>query len=173
MIKMLSKFHERDISNYFLSQIVVNAGAPLTRDTSDTSPIGIGDRPYGNIALGSVTVAGDKELGFALYPVIAGQIPLFNLLAAILTYESVEGAPLAVWHAPSGAILETDAFLASGTGHLVAGQSSGNTAIDTQLGIISGQYVVLQGSGAGSVPRAKLIGNGVNNGVQCIRVIVY
>lgn len=173
MIKPLAKFHERDLSNYFVLNAAGSSGALLTRDTTDTSPLGVGDTSYGRVALGSVSVAGDKEMGFLFYAVTATGVTLFEQMASVLDYSVKENSPVAVWHAPTGSIVETDQFATgASTGAIVAGQATGNTAIDSMLGIINGLYVTIQATGAGSVPRAKLIGNGVNNGYQCIRVVV-
>lgn len=178
MIKAITKFHERDLSNFFVLASAAKSGAILTRDTTDVSVVGVGDRSYGKVVAGSVAVAGDREMGFLFYPVVVGGPTLFQQLTNTLNYSVDANSPVAIWTPSSGAILETDAY-ATGieTGAIVAGAASGNTGLDTLLGIIGGKYVLIQETGDGSVPRARLIGNGVNSGndsisAQCIRVMV-
>jgi hypothetical protein len=144
----------------------------LTRDTADTSVVGEGDCPYGKVTAGSISVASDRELGVLFYDVTATGPAYFDQTAGVLNYSSAQGQPCALWKTKNGDVFATTSFAATGTGAITAGQSSGNTAPDTLLGVINGQYVVKQGSGAGSVPRAKLIGNSLINGDIAIRVQV-
>lgn len=172
MIKPDSVFQEWDLLNQFTISSTAVAGTLLTRDTSDTSVVGVGGCPYGKVTAGSVSVAGDREIGVLFYDVTATGPSFFDQVSGILDYSSAQNQPCALWKLSPGVIFSTSAFATSGTGAITAGQASGNTPADTILGIINGQYVTVQGSGAGSVPRAKLIGNTVVNGVQCIRVQV-
>lgn len=165
--------HERSLSNVFVLNAVANSGLLLTQDTTVTTPLGVGQCPYGNVTGGSISVAGDREFGVLYYPTSSGGVSLLEQLAMVLDYSVISNSPVSIWHFTGGEIFETDSFAATGTGAITAGQSSGNSALGSQLGIISGKYVLVQGSGAGSVPRARLIGNGFNNGIQCIRVLVY
>lgn len=165
-------FQISDLLNQFTISSTAVAGSLLTRDTTDTTVVGQGDCPYGHVTTGSISVAGDRELGVLFYDVTATGNSFFDQVAGVLSYQSAQNQPCALWKIKAGDIFATTAFATSGTGAITAGQSSGNTAPDTQLGIINGQYVIKQGSGAGSVPRAKLIGNTVINGVIAIRVQV-
>lgn len=165
-------FEVHDLLNQFTIGTTAVAGTLLTRDTTDTSVVGVGDCPYGKVTNGSISVTGDRELGVLFYDVTATGVSFFDQVAGVLTYQSAQNQPCALWKIKTGDIFATTAFASSGTGAITAGASSGNTAPDTILGIINGQYVVKQGSGAGSVPRAKLIGNTVIGGVQAIRVQV-
>lgn len=172
MLKPDNTFEERDLLGEFTMSSVAVQGTLLTRDTTDTSVVGIGGRPYGAVTAGSVSVAGDRELGVLFYDVTATGPSFFDQTAGVLDLSSAQNQPCALWKTTAGMIFSTSAFVASGTGAITAGQASGNTAPDTILGILNGQYCTLQGSGAGSIPRAKLIGSTVVNGVQCIRVQV-
>lgn len=171
-LKPDSVFQEWDLLNQFTISSTAVAGTLLTRDTSDTSVVGVGGCPYGKVTSGSVSVAGDRELGVLFYDVTATGPSFFDQVSGVLDFSSAQNQPCALWKTEPGMIFSTSAFATSGTGAITAGAASGNTAPDTILGIINGQYVTVQGSGAGSVPRAKLIGNTVVNGVQCIRVQV-
>ncbi|MDG7000389.1 MAG: hypothetical protein JRN15_14935 [Nitrososphaerota archaeon] len=172
MLKPDQTFEERDLLNEFVISDTAVAGTLLTRDTTDTSVVGIGGCPYGHVTAGSISVASDRELGVLFYDVTATGPSFFDQVSAVLDLSSAQGQPCALWKITPGMIFSTSAFVASGTGAITAGQASGNTAPDTLLGIINGQYALVQGSGAGSIPRAKLIGNTVINGVQAIRVQV-
>lgn len=165
-------FSISDLLNQFSISTTAQAGSLLTRDTTDTSVVGVGDCPYGHVTTGSVSVAEDREIGVLFYDVTATGVSFFDQVAGVLSYQSAQNQPAAVWKTKNGDIFATTAFASSGTGAITAGQSSSNTAPDTLLGIINGQYVVKQSSGAGSVARAKLIGNTVINGVIAIRVQV-
>ena len=165
-------FEERHLLNEFVISTTAVAGTLLTRDTTDTSVVGVGGCPYGKVTAGSISVAGDRELGVLFYDVTATGPSFFDQAAGVLDLSSAQNQPCALWKLSPGMIFSTSAFATSGTGAITAGQASGNTAPDTILGIINGKYVTIQGSGAGSVPRAKLIGNTLVNGVQCIRVQV-
>jgi hypothetical protein len=173
LIKPIAKFHERDLSNYFVLNADAVSGAVMTRDTTDLSVVGVGDTSYGRVVPGSLSVAEDREIGILFYDVTDNGPTLFEQMAAILDYSVKKNSPVAIWHAPVGAIIETDQFLSSGTGSIVAGQAAGNTAPDSFLGVLNGQFVLASAfvaPAAGSLIRAKLIGNGVNNSKQCIRV---
>lgn len=172
MIKPDQVFQEWDLLNEFTISTTGVAGTLLTRDTSDTSVVGVGGCPYGKVTAGSVSVAGDREMGVLFYDVTATGPSFFDQVSGVMDLSSAQNQPCAIWKTEPGMLFSTSAFATSGTGAITAGQASGNTAPDTILGIINGQYVTVQGSGAGSVPRAKLIGNTVVNGVQCIRVQV-
>ena len=166
-------FHERKVSNVFVLNVAATSGAILTRDTTDLSVVGVGDTNYGNVALGSVALAGDRELGHLYWDVNATGASFFNTVTGVLDLTTKVGTPCAVYHSHPNDILSTDAFLASGTGLITAGAASGNTAPDTLLGVLNGKYVVaaaFTAPAAGSAVRAKLIGNAVLDGVIAIRV---
>lgn len=174
-LKTDTQFHDREVTNFYVLNSPAVRGTLLTRDGTDTSTVGVGDRAYGNVVAGSISVAGDREVGVLLYDVTATGPTFENVTVGQLDYSTKQGNPCAIWTVPPGAVFSTDQFLGTGTGSLVAGQSSGNTAADTELGIKSGQYVIASaftGGTAGSVVRAKLMGNAVVDGVQCIRVLV-
>jgi hypothetical protein len=171
-LKPDNTFLERDLLNQFTISSTAVAGSILTRDTTDTSVVGVGACPFGKVTTGSISVAGDRELGVLFYDVTATGVTFFDQVTGNLNYSSAQNQPCALWKVTAGMIFSTSAFATTGTGAIVAGQASGNTAADTILGVINGQYVVVQGSGAGSVPRAKLIGNTQVGNVPCIRVQV-
>jgi hypothetical protein len=168
-------FHERKQSNVFVLNAAANQGALITRDTSDLSVVGVGDTNYGNVVAGSVSVALDRELGVLYYDVTTTGASFFNTVTATLDLSTKIGTPVSIWHTSSGDIFSTDAFLTSGTGLITAGLASGNTAPDTFLGISAGKYVIASAftaGTAGSVVRAKLIGNANLGSVVTIRVLV-
>ncbi len=167
-------FRVEDLLNQFVISATAVAGSLLTRDTTDLTVTGVGDCNYGKVTTGSISVADDRELGVLFYDVTATGPSFFNQVSGVLDYSSAQGMPCALWKTKPNDIFSTTAFLTSGTGAITAGLSSGNTAPDTLLGILNGQYVVASaiGTGAGSVPRAKLIGNTVLNGAIAIRVQV-
>jgi len=168
-------FHERKVSNVFVLNVAATQGSILTRDTTNTAVVGAGDCTYGSVALGSVAVQGDRELGFLFWDVTATGASFFNTISGILDLTTAIGTPVAIYHANAGDIVSTDAYLASGLGAITAGAVSGNTAPDTLLGVLNGKYVLASAfasPAAGSAVRAKLIGNAVINSVQAIRVQV-
>lgn len=169
MLKPDFGFEERDLSQFFVLTVPANAGALITLDSTDTAVIGVGDTPYGNVIPGSVSVAGDRELGVLFYDVTSTGPSFFEQVVGILDLSTKVGMPAAIWHTVPGDILSTDAYDSTA---ITAGAASGNTAQGTLLGIKNGVYTTVQGSGAGSVPRAKLIGNAVQNSTQLIRVQV-
>lgn len=174
-LKTDSKWHDRDVSNYYILATPADRGTLLTRDTTDTTTVGVGDRPYGNVVAGSVSVAGDREVGVLQYDVTSTGPTFEKVTVGDLDYSTKAGMPCAIWETPPQAVFSTDSFLGTGTGSIVAGQSSGNTAADTMLGIKNGQYVIASAftaGTAGSVVRAKLVGNAVVDGNICIRVRV-
>lgn len=174
-LKTDSKFHDRDISNVFVLNNPAPRGTLLTRDGSDTSTVGVGEVPYGNVVAGSISVAGDREYGVLMYDVTSTGPSFENVTVGQLDLSTKAGQPCAIWECPTGTMFSTDQFLASGTGAITAGQSSGNTGADTMLGIKNGQYVIasaFSGGTAGSVVRAKLIGNAVVDNNIAIRVRV-
>lgn len=175
MIKPDYRFEERELLGVFVLNGTANRGTLLTRDTSDTSVIGQGtDVPYGKVVAGSVSAASDRELGVLFYDVTTDGVTFFDQVTNTLRYDTAANTPCSIMRLKPNDIFSTDSFLTSGTGAITAGAGSGNTAADTLLGIKSGQYVIASsfGSGAGSIPRAKLIGNCVVDDVQCIRVQV-
>jgi hypothetical protein len=159
-------FHERKLSQVFVLGAAAVAGTLITRDTTDLTVVGVGDTPYGRVTNGSVTVALDRELGVLYYDVNATGASFFNTVSGILDLTTKIGTPCAIWHTGPGDILSTTSFGAS----IVAGAVSGNTAPDSLLGILNGQFVTT-GTG-GSITRAKLLGNAMVNGTQAIRVMV-
>jgi hypothetical protein len=163
-------FDVQDLLNQFNINVTAVAGTPLTQNTADTSPLGVGDQPYGSLTTGSLSVADDRIIGVLFYDVTATGPTYFDQTAGVLNYSSPQGQPCAVWKTKPGDIMATTAFASSGTGAITAGQASGNTSLGTILGVINGQFVVQQGSGAGSVAAAKLIGNALINGAIAIRV---
>jgi len=174
MLKPDFGFHERQLSNVFVLATAANAGTLMTRDTSDVSVVGVGDCNYGRVVAGSVALAGDAELGCLYYDVTTNGPTFFNIVSGVLDLTTAVNGPVTIWHFHKNAIFSTDSFKTTSTGAIVAGQASGNTAPDTLLGILNGQYVVASAftpPAAGSAVRAKLIGNAVVNGVQCIRVM--
>ncbi len=173
-IKPTHSFDERELVNEYVLNTVAVAGTLLTRNTADLSVVGVGNCSYGTVTNGSISVAGDRPFGALFYDVTESGVTFFNQITGTLDYSSAENTPCALWLLHPGMQFETSAFLATGTGAITAGASSGNTAPDTLLGVLNGQYVVASAfaSGAGSVPCAKLIGNGIVNGIQTIRVQV-
>lgn len=172
-IKPDNGFHERELSQVFVMGAAANAGTVITRDTTDLTVVGVGDTPYGKVTNGGVGVALDRELGHLYYDVNATGPSFFNTVAGILDLTTKVGSPCAIWHTKPNDILSTDAWLTTGTGKLTVGQASGNTAPDTLLGVLNGQYVLASAftnPNAGSTVRAKLIGNAMVNGAQAIRV---
>lgn len=167
-----NSFSPHDLLNQFTISTTAVAGSLVTRDTTDVSVVGVGDCPYGKVTTGSISVAEDRELGVLFYDVTATGVSYFDQTAGVLTYQSAQNQPCALWKTKTGDIFATTAYASTGIGAITAGASSGNTAPDTILGVINGQYVVKQASGAGSVPRAKLIGNTVINGTIAVRVQV-
>lgn len=168
-------FHERKLSQVFVLGATAPAGTAITRDTTDLTVVGVGDTPYGKVTNGGVGVVGDRELGHLYYDVNATGASFFNTVSGVLDLTTKVGTPCAIWHTGPNDILTTDQFLATGTGAIVAGQASGNTAPDTMLGIVGGKYVVASAfvsPAAGSAVRAKLIGNGLVNGSIAVRVQV-
>jgi hypothetical protein len=163
-------FMIEDLLNQFVCSQTAVAGSILTRDTTDTSVVGVGDCPYGKVTTGSLSVASDRPIGVLFYDVTATGPTFFNQIAGVLDYSSAQNQPCAVWKIKPGDIFTTTVFATSGTGAITAGQSSGNTSPDTILSVINGQLVIKQGSGAGSVPFAKLIGNSIINGAIALRV---
>lgn len=170
-IKPDDTFQERDLLNQFVISTTAVAGTILTRDTTDTTVVGVGGCPYGKVTAGSVSVAGDRELGVLFYDVTATGPSFFDQTAGIMDLSSAQNQPCALWKLSPGMIFSTSAFVSSGTGAITAGQASGNTAPDTLLAVVNGEYA-LQSAFSSYPARAKLIGNTVVNGVQCIRVQV-
>lgn len=166
-------FHERKLSQVFVLGAAAVAGTLITRDTTDLTVVGVGDTPYGRVTNGSVGVALDRELGVLYYDVNSTGASFFNTVSGVLDLTTKIGTPCAIWHTGPGDILSTTAYLATGTGSIVAGAASGNTAPDTLLGVLNGNYVLaasFSNPNAGSTVRAKLIGNAMVNGQQAIRV---
>ena len=155
----LHSFDERELVNEYVCGVVAPNGTILTRDTTDLSVVGVGNRPAGRVTNGSISVAGDREIGFLMYPVTETGVTFFNQVTGTLDYSSAAETPCSILLSHPGMQIATSAFATSGTGALTVGQSSGNTSPDTLLGVVDGQYVLQSSfeSGAGSIARAKLI----------------
>lgn len=164
-------FEGRELVNEYVLNTTAVAGTLLTRNTADTSVVGVGDRPYGTVTNGSVSVAGDREFGFLMYDVTDTGVSFFNQVTGTLDFSSAENTPCSVLLSHPGMQIETSAFVSAGTGAITAGAASSNTAPDTLLAIVGGQYA-LQSAFSGYPARAKLIGNGIVSNIQTIRVQV-
>lgn len=175
-LKTDSVFHDRDVSNVFVLNSPATRGTLLTRDSTDTATVGQGDCNYGNVVAGSISVTGDREYGVLLYDVTSTGPTFENVVVGQLDYSTKAGQPCAIWEVRGGMMFSTDQYqTAAGSGQIIAGQVNGNTPADTFLGIKNGLYVKASdftAGQAGSVPRAKLIGNAVIDGNQAIRVRV-
>jgi hypothetical protein len=175
MLKIDFGWEPNDVSNVYLCQTALADGVILALDSNDTSTVGPGDCPFGNVAPASIANVGDREIGVLLFQVKAGGASATDVIFGVLNEVTATGWACNVWHLHKNDVLSTDSFLATGTGAITAGQSSGNTARGTLLGLKNGQYVVASAftSGtAGSVPVAKLDGNTTIGNTQLIRVQV-
>jgi hypothetical protein len=175
---MLSPLHgylERESVGLFKVASATNSGLAMDISASDTSPMTLttyGEN-YGTAVPATLTysftqsgttpfavtgISASRELGWLLQPVSASGPSLLNILVQVYD-ESVAAGQIAVLvMSKAGALIATDQYLASGTGHIDFTQAPG-----TICGIASGQPRILQ---AGDVPRLKLLGAVSQRGIK-------
>jgi hypothetical protein len=173
MIKPDLGWEPTRLAGFFLCQNATVAGTIMQTDNTDATTTGVGDCNYGNVVPANVTTADPSYIGALFYDVVNGCPSFQNVVGGVLQEVTGTGYACTLFKLERNDVISTDQFLATGTGAITAGQSSGNTATGTLLGVKNGQFVLasaFSGGAAGSVAIAKLIGNTTIGSAQLIRV---